>query len=290
VAVYNVSASNFNHDALRKRKLDSIVDALRLLLKEKANDSSEHSTKTHIGFLLENRSFEKETVYQRRKDLFEKAFRRTVVKCDHFYGSNDELLKAVKCGFGVAKEDLQVSTAVSLAGEDFREVHGDYIEEVPTENTNEMQSEQKEDNKESNDNMCNDFVQEDPINKHATTAVAKEGSFVTVLAVDPKAKNPFQRYFIPAECYNSTWMLNADPNSKPPHEYFGYDASSDNGTDLYLSCRIYLRVPRKYFPELNVTRKRGRCAEGGEEDQQGKTAGAREQRDTQEADTSENRK
>jgi hypothetical protein len=253
VAVYNVSASNFNHDGLRKRKHDSIVDALRLLVKEKANESSENSTKTHVGFLLESRYLEEESMVEHRENSFEIAFRRTVVKCDYFYGSDNDLVKALKCGFGILKEDLQVSTAVSLSGEDFREVHGDYIEEVPTDNANEEQSEQEEDNKESRDNMCNDSVQEDPIYKHATTAVTKEGSFVTVLAVDPEAKSPFQRYFIPADCYNSTWMLNAHPNSKPTVvEYFGYDPTTDNGTDLYLSCRIYLRVPRKYFPELNV--------------------------------------
>jgi hypothetical protein len=221
VAVYNVSASNFNHDGLRKRKHDSIVDALRLLVKEKANESSENSTKTHVGFLLESRYLEEESIVEHRENSFEIAFRRTVVKCDYFYGSDDDLVKALKCCFGVVKEDLQVSAVVSLAGEDFCEVHGDYIEEVPTD-------------------------------QHATTAVTKEGSFVTVLAVDPEAKSPFQRYFIPAECYNSTWMWNADPNSKPPLEYFGYDPTTDNGTDLYLSCRIYLRVPRKYFSELNV--------------------------------------
>jgi hypothetical protein len=53
VAVYNVSAEEFNEKGLENRKLDSIVDALRLLVKEKANDSSEYLTNTHIGFVLE---------------------------------------------------------------------------------------------------------------------------------------------------------------------------------------------------------------------------------------------
>ena len=161
---------------------------------------------------------------------------------------------------------------VSLTGAGFRGVHGDNFKEVRIENT-------KEEQEGGEESICGDLVEEVPIDKCTTTAVTQEGSVVTVLAVEPEAKSPFQRYVVPAECYNSTWMLNADPNSKLPFEYFGYDPTTDNGTDLYLSCRSYLRVPRKYFPELSVTRKRGRSVEGGEEDHHGnKTAGPQKPR------------
>jgi hypothetical protein len=161
---------------------------------------------------------------------------------------------------------------VSLTGEGFRGVHGDYIEEVPIDNPESEQTEQNKD-KQSGGSIYSDFVKEVAFEKHPFSKVAKAGSLVTVLAVDPEAKSPFQQYVVPAERYNSTWIWNADQKLKPTFFYFGYNASTDNGTDLYLSCSIYLRVPRKYFPELNVIQKRDRCAESGEEDQHGKMAG-----------------
>jgi hypothetical protein len=248
VAVYNVSAEGFNQEGLEKRKLDSIVDALRLLVKEKANDCSWYSTKTHIGFALEMVDF----VFSR-----EKAIPPSSLGCD-----SATLLKAVERGFGVTKEDLQILRSVSLIGEGFRGVHGDYIEEVPTSNTKEEQTEQDKYNKQSGGSMYCDFAKGVADHKkHAALKVVKEACLVTVLAVDPEAKSPFQQYVVPAERYNSTWMWNAHQKLKPTFGYFGYNASTDNGTDLYLSCRIYLRVPRKYFPELNVTLKRGRSVE-----------------------------
>jgi hypothetical protein len=252
VAVYNVCAEDFNKEGLRKRKLDSIVDALRSLVKEKANDSSENSTKTHIGFVLEK--------------ISSRFSRKNTISDNPLGSSVATLLKTVQRGFGVAKEDLQVLRSVSLTGEGFRGVHGDYIEEVPTSNTKEEQSEpdDREDGKVSGGNSCNELVDEVSDEKRTTKTEIFEGSVVTVLAVDPQAKSPLQHYVVPAQCYNSTWMLNADPDSTC---YFGYDPTTNNGTDLYVSCSIYLRVPRKYFPELNVPRKRGRCTEGGGEDQ-----------------------
>jgi hypothetical protein len=275
VAVYNVFAKEFNKDGLENRKLDSIVDALRLLIKEKANDSSENSTKTHIGFALEM--------------ISSKFSRKDFISDDVPLGSSAAtLLKAVERGFGVAKEDFQVLRSVSLVGEGFRGVHGDHIEEVPTSNTKEEQSEpdDREDGKVSGGNSCNELVDEVSDDKRTTATETLGGSVVTVLAVDPKAKSPIQRYFIPADCYNPTWMLIAYRNSTC---YFGYDPTTDNGTDLYLSCSSYLRVPRKYFPELNVPREQGQCAKGEEEDQQGTTAGPQEQGHT-EADKSGNGK
>jgi hypothetical protein len=343
VAVYNVSAEEFNEKGLEKRKLDSIVDALRSMVKEKVNESSENSTKTHVGFVLE--------------EISSKYSRKNTTSDDPLDISADEvLLKALEHGFGVAKEDLQVLKSVSLTGEGFRGVHGDYIEEVPTDNTNEEQSEQeedkesggsicgefvdasdmsllkaleyglgnakqeavsftgegcrevhgdyikevpidntkeepseqddREDGKVSGGNVCNELADEVSDDKRTTATETLDGSVVTVLAVDPKAKSPFQQYVVPADCYNSTWMLNAEPDSTC---YFGYDPTTNNGTDLYVSCSIYLRIPRKYFPELNVPREQGQCAEGGEENRQGTTAGPPEQGHT-EADESGNSK
>jgi hypothetical protein len=256
VAVYDVSAEEFNEGGLEKRKLDSIVDALRSLVKEKANESFENTTKTHVGFLLKR-------CHVQEKSVFQIAFKRAVVQRNFFCREHDEipLLKALEYGFGVPKEDLQVVAYVSLTGKRFRGVHGDYVKEVPISNTKEVS-------------------QTKPVKKQTTRAVTNNSSVVTVLAVDPEAKSPVQRYVVPAECYNSTWMLNADytPDTscydRIDRAYFGYDATTVNGTNLYLSCSSYLRVPRKYFPELNVPQERGRSAESEEEDQHGKnTAG-----------------
>jgi hypothetical protein len=71
--------------------------------------------------------------------------------------------------------------------------------------------------------------------------------------------------------FRTTWFMNEEP--KFEEQYIGYVQGNDAGDPEFAYHCSYLRVPRKYFPELNVPRKRGRCAEGGEEDQQGKTAG-----------------
>jgi hypothetical protein len=60
VAVYDVSAEGFNKEGLEKRKLDSIVDALCLLVKEKATRPlRELDENRHIGFVLEGRHYRK---------------------------------------------------------------------------------------------------------------------------------------------------------------------------------------------------------------------------------------
>jgi hypothetical protein len=239
VAVYNVSAKEFNKEGLEKRKFDSIVDALRSLVKEKANDSSENSTKTHIGFVLEK--------------ISSRFSRKNTISDNPLGSSVATLLKAVERGFGVAKEDLQVLKSVSLTGEGFRGVHGDYIEEVSTDNTKVEQNERddREDGKVSGGNSCNELVDEVSDEKRTTKTETSDGSVVTVLTEDPEVKIPVQQYVVPADCYNSTWMLNADWKSDSTC-YFGYDATTGNGTDLYVSCSSYLRVPRKYLSELNV--------------------------------------
>jgi hypothetical protein len=72
--------------------------------------------------------------------------------------------------------------------------------------------------------------------------------------------------------FRTTWFLNHKPNFA--REYICYVQGNDRGEPKFAYHCSYLRVPRKYFPELNVHQKEGRCAESGEEDQHGKnTAG-----------------
>jgi hypothetical protein len=75
--------------------------------------------------------------------------------------------------------------------------------------------------------------------------------------------------------------LNDNPRFEK--EYVGYAQGNDMGDPKFAYHSSYLRVPRKYFPELNVPklnvpRKRGRSAESGEEDQHGNTAGPQKPR------------
>jgi predicted 2-oxoglutarate/Fe(II)-dependent dioxygenase YbiX len=103
VAVYNVSAEAANIDQYEKSKLDSIVDALRLLLQEKANDRSENSTKSHVGFSLGFR-------YSGTVAESDESY---VPRCNLF-GPDEVLLKALEYGFGVPNEDLKILKAVKV--------------------------------------------------------------------------------------------------------------------------------------------------------------------------------
>jgi hypothetical protein len=87
--------------------------------------------------------------------------------------------------------------------------------------------------------------------------------------------------------FRTTWFVNDEPQFEK--DYVGYAQGNDIGDPRFAYHCSYLRVPRKYFPELNVPCKQGRCAESGEKDQQGKMAGPQDQSDKgqrQEADES----
>jgi hypothetical protein len=76
----------------------------------------------------------------------------------------------------------------------------------------------------------------------------------------------------------ATWFISDEPRYEK--KYAGYIFHNDEGPGFAYHCS-YLRVPRKYFSELNVPRKRGRCAKSGEEDQHGNTARPPEKKDKQ---------
>jgi hypothetical protein len=84
--------------------------------------------------------------------------------------------------------------------------------------------------------------------------------------------------------FRSTWFMNDEP--KFEEQYIGYVQGNDAGDPEFAYHCSYLRVPRKYFPELNVPCMQGRCAERGEEDQRGTTAGPSKDKEEEAPDKS----
>jgi hypothetical protein len=74
--------------------------------------------------------------------------------------------------------------------------------------------------------------------------------------------------------FRTTWFMNDEPRFE--EEYIGYAQGNDMGEPEFAYHSSYLRVPRKFFTEVNVLLERDRCTESGEEDQHGTTAAGAE--------------
>jgi hypothetical protein len=230
VAVYNVSAEAANIEQYEKSKLDSIVEALRLLLKKKANDSFKNSTKTHIGFSLDFRY--SSTVAERDESFVSRKY---------LFGPDELLLKALEYGFGVPKKELKVLVAVKV------------------------------------DDYTADFFEDVSRNPRFRNVPIAYFGLADLNTPEQDRRAPV------GGLYRTTWFMNDEPKFKK--DEVGHVQGNDEGSPEFAYHCSYLRVPRKYFPELNVPQKRGRSAEGGKEDQHGnKTAGPHEQGEKQEAD------
>jgi hypothetical protein len=167
-----------------------------------------------------------------------------VVPRSNLFGADEVLLKALEHGFGVPKEDLQVLVAVQVrkyTAVQVRDYRADYFigaaKDVRFKNV---------------PSVTVGFVNEN----------------LGFSSVDGP-RSPVGGHF------RTTWFMNDEP--KFDRECIGYFQGNDGGDPEFAYHCSYLRVPRKYFPELNVPCKQGRCAESGEDDQHRKTAGPQEQ-------------